>query len=79
MNRNSSTGKVPPVQDWVLFNTLTYAKKVKKLQERLNVIWIIRNFVRVHYTTKEVQAVMLGVIEEGRTLGNVVRVKGVKS
>ena len=46
----------------------TYAKKVERLRERLNVIWIIHNFVRVHYTTKEVPAVMLGVIEEGLTL-----------
>ncbi|MCI5151424.1 MAG: IS1 family transposase, partial [Candidatus Electrothrix sp. MAN1_4] len=42
-------------------------KKAKRLQERLDVIWIVHNFVRVHYTTKEVPAVTLGVIEEGMT------------
>jgi hypothetical protein len=59
--------------------TNTYAKKVEKLQERLNVIWIIHNFVRVHYTTKEVPAVTSGVIEEGLTLEDILRLKGVNS
>ena len=36
--------------------TNTYAKKVKRLQERLNVIWIMHNFVRVHYTTVTVHS-----------------------
>ena len=48
--------------------TNTYAKKRKRLQERLNVIWIMRNFVHTHYTTKEVPAVALGIIEVGMTL-----------
>ncbi|RWX51091.1 hypothetical protein VU01_12133 [Candidatus Electrothrix marina] len=59
--------------------TNTYAKKVEKLQERLNVIWIIHNFVRVHYTTKEVPAVTSGVIEGGLTLEDVLRLKGGKN
>ncbi|WLE97885.1 MAG: IS1 family transposase [Candidatus Electrothrix communis] len=59
--------------------TNTYAKKVERLQERLNVIWIIHNFVRVHYTTKEVPAVTLGVIEERLTLEDILRLKGVNS
>ncbi|MCP4343907.1 MAG: IS1 family transposase [Desulfobacterales bacterium] len=57
--------------------TNTYAKKTERLQERLNVIWIIHNFVRVHYTTKEVPAVTLGLIEEGLTLEDVLRLKWV--
>jgi hypothetical protein len=59
--------------------TSTYDKKNERFQGRLNVIWIIHNFVRVHYTTKEVPAVTLGVIEEGMTLEDVLRLKGVKS
>ncbi|CAK8720926.1 hypothetical protein GKODMF_12500 [Candidatus Electrothrix gigas] len=39
--------------------TNTYAKKTERLQERLNVIWILHNFVRIHHTTKEVPAVTL--------------------
>jgi len=56
-----------------------YAKKVERLRERLNVIWIIHNFVRVHYTTKEVPAVTSGVIEEGLILEDILRLKGVNS
>jgi hypothetical protein len=48
--------------------TNTYAKKAERLQERLNVIWILHNFVRIHHTTKEVPAVSLGIIEERITL-----------
>jgi hypothetical protein len=59
--------------------TNTYAEKVKRLQGRLNVIWIIHNFVRVHYTTKEVPAVMSAVIEEGLTLEDVLRLKEVNN
>jgi len=57
--------------------TNTYAKKVERLQERLNVIWILHNFVRPHYTTKEVPAVALGVIEAGMTFENVLKLRGV--
>jgi hypothetical protein len=37
----------------------------------------MHNFVRVHYTTKEVPAVKLGIIEEGMTLEGILRLKGV--
>jgi len=33
----------------------------------LNLYWVIHNFVRIHFTTKEVPAVSLGVIENGLT------------
>jgi hypothetical protein len=35
--------------------------------------------VRVHYTTKKVPAVMSGVIEEGLTLEDILRLKGVNN
>ena len=57
--------------------TNTYAKKVGRLQERLDVIWIIHNFIRTHYTTKEVPAVALGIIETGMSFENVLRLRGV--
>ena len=59
--------------------TDTYAKKAERLQERLNVIWIMHNFVRIHNTTKEVPAVSLGIIEERVTLEDILRLKGVNS
>ena len=47
--------------------TNTYAKSETGLQRVLNLYWVIHNFVRVHFTTKEVPAVSLGVIEAGLT------------
>jgi hypothetical protein len=39
----------------------------------------MHNFVRIHYTTKEVPAVSLGIIEERMTLEDILRLKGVNS
>lgn len=44
--------------------TNTYAKKTDRLQERLNALWVIHNFIRPHFTTKIVPAVALGIIEK---------------
>lgn len=43
--------------------TNTYAKSETGLQRVLNVYWVVHNFLRVHFTTKEVPAVSLGVIK----------------
>ena len=51
--------------------TNTYAKKKKRLQQRLDVYWILHNFVRVHFTTKHVPAVALGIIEQGLSLAEI--------
>ena len=45
--------------------TNTYTKKKKRLQHRLDVFWILHNFVRVHFTTRQVPAVALGIIQQG--------------
>lgn len=42
--------------------TNTYAKSTDGLQRILNVYWVVHNFMRVHFTTKEVPAVALGII-----------------
>ena len=51
--------------------TNTYAKNQTRLQERLDVYWIVHNFVRVHFTTRQVPAVALGVLESGFSLKEV--------
>ena len=43
--------------------TNMYAKGTGGLQRILNVYWVVHNFMRVHFTTKEVPAVALGVID----------------
>lgn len=48
--------------------TNTYAKSKAGLQRVLNLYWVIHNFVRGHFTTKEVPAVSLGIIESGFTV-----------
>jgi hypothetical protein len=45
--------------------TNTYEKSETGLQRVLNLYWVIHNFVRVHFTTKEVPAVNLWVIKSG--------------
>ena len=43
--------------------TNTYAKDKNGLQRILNTYWVVYNFVRIHFTTNEVPAVALGVID----------------
>jgi hypothetical protein len=48
--------------------TNMYAKNTGRLQERLDVYWIVHNFVRVHFTTRQVPAVALGILDHGFAL-----------
>jgi transposase-like protein len=43
--------------------TNMYAKSTKGLQRLLRVYWVVPNFLRVHFTTREVPAVALGILE----------------
>lgn len=43
--------------------TNMYAKTTQGLQRLLHVHWVTHNFLRVHFTTQEVPAVALGIIE----------------
>jgi hypothetical protein len=45
--------------------TNTYAKSRGNLQRTLDVFWLVHNFVRIHFTTKVVPAVKLGILETG--------------
>jgi len=51
--------------------TNMYAKNTGRLQERLDVYWIVHHFVRVHFTTHQVPAVALGVLEYGFSLNEI--------
>ena len=52
-------------------HTNMYAKNTARLQERLDVYWIMHNFVRVHFTTRQVPAVALKVLEHGLSLNEI--------
>ena len=51
--------------------TNTYAKTKNGLQRTLDIQQLIHNFVRPYWTTKEVPAVSLGIINEPFTLENI--------
>ncbi len=55
--------------------TNTYAKEQKSLQKRLDAYWVLHNFVRVHFTTKQVPAVALGILEKGLSLAQLFRIQ----
>jgi transposase-like protein len=55
--------------------TNTYAKKGEFLQRRLDVHWVLHNFVRPHFTTKQVPAVALGILERGLSLFELFKVR----
>ena len=48
--------------------TNMYAKNTERLQERLDVYCIVHNFVRVHFTTRQVPAVAVGILDHGFAL-----------
>jgi hypothetical protein len=45
--------------------TNTYSKTREHLQRTLDVFWVVHNFIRVHFTTKVVPAVKLGLLATG--------------
>ena len=55
--------------------TNTYAKNKNGLQRTLDILWIVHNFIRKHFTTKQVPAVALGILEEGLSWEQVLRIQ----
>jgi len=51
--------------------TNMYAKTTAGLQRLLHVYWVVHNFLRVHFTTREVPAVALGVLERRLSAGEI--------
>ena len=55
--------------------TNTYAKSTKGLQRLLDVHWVFHNFIHVHYTTREVPAVALGVLERRLSVAELFQIR----
>jgi transposase-like protein len=55
--------------------TNTYSKMKTGLQRTLDISWIVHNFIRKHFTTKQVPAVMLGILEKGLSWGEVLMIR----
>ncbi len=55
--------------------TNTYAKQEATLQIRLDVHWVLHNFVRPHFTTKQVPAFALGILDQAVSLADLFKVR----
>lgn len=55
--------------------TNTYAKETATLQTRLDVHWVLHNFVRPHFTTKLVPALALGILDRPVSLSDLFKVR----
>ena len=55
--------------------TNTYAKSPQGLQRLLDVYWVIHNFIRIHFTTHEVPAVALGVMEQRLSVAELFQIR----
>jgi hypothetical protein len=45
--------------------TDTYEKTKTALQRTLDILWVVHNFIRRHFTTGQIPAVALGILEKG--------------
>lgn len=59
--------------------TNTYAKKTKRLQQRLDVLWIVHNFIRTHFTTQSVPVVAIGILDRSFTYEDIFSIKYVSN
>ena len=57
----------------------TYAKERPHLQTRLHAHWTLHNFVRPHFTTKQVPAVALEILEKGFTTAELFRIQRISA
>ena len=55
--------------------TNTYAKTRNALQRRLDAYWVLHNFVRTHFTTKQVPAVTLGILDQALSFDRLARIQ----
>ncbi len=58
--------------------TNTYSKNKSALQRTLDILWIAHNFIRVHFTTKKVPAVAIGIMEKGLSWVDVLKIQTIE-
>jgi len=58
--------------------TNTYAKQTEALQRRLDAYWGLHNFVREHFTPKQVPAVALGILDQALSYAVLARIQGAR-
>lgn len=55
--------------------TNTYAKKKTALQRTLDILWVVHNFIRRHFTTRQIPAVALGILDKGLSWEQVLKIQ----
>jgi hypothetical protein len=55
--------------------TIFLRKGFSFFQQALDIFWMVHNFVRSHFTTREVPAVALGIIEKGLTWEDLLQIR----
>jgi hypothetical protein len=59
--------------------TNTYAKEQPALQRCLDAYWVLHNFVRPHFTTRQVPAVALGVLDHPLSWDEIFRTQYIRT
>jgi hypothetical protein len=59
--------------------TNTYAKEQPALQGRLDAYWVLHNFIRPHFTTKQVPAVALGIVDHPLSWHEIFRIQYIRA
>lgn len=58
--------------------TNTYAKEQSALQTRLDAYWVLHNFIRPHFTTRQVPAIALGILGQPLSWQQLFRIQYLK-
>ena len=56
----------------------TYAKHQPALQSRLDTYWVLHNFMRPHFTTKQIPAIALGMLDHPLSWAELFRIHYIK-
>jgi hypothetical protein len=56
----------------------TYAKQYSALQSRLDAYWVLHNFMRPHFTTKQVPAIALDILDYPLSWAELFRIQYIK-
>ena len=58
--------------------TNIYAKEQSALQTRLDAYWVLHNFIRPHFTTRQVPAIALGILGQPLSWQQLFRIQYLK-
>ena len=59
--------------------TNTYAKEKPALQSRLDAYWVLHNFIRPHFTTRQIPAIALGILDHPLSWDQIFRIQFIRT